>query len=137
VQKVEKQPDYTDEGNGHERDAAEISVQTLHDLFDSNETFLLSNAAVATLLKALLTRYKLNTSPRDRMALILHWKKDQPRLREALEHAASEEKLAVDEGFDVPHLTQERVQTLMGRVCPADPYLPNPPAPKGRTRSVR
>lgn len=111
------------------QDPAEMSVMALRELFDGETTILYSNAAVVAVLDELLARYRKRGSRRDRIALLLHWQRDTKRLKKTLEEAAASEPISMDDGQVVPHVGAAKAQTLMERVCPADPYLPDPGGP--------
>jgi hypothetical protein len=115
--------------NGDNVDMAEMSVEMLRDVFqasnDDGDTILYSNAAVAKLLSELLDRYQKRATPRERLALLLHWQKDKKRLKKALRSAADEEPVKVD-GAEYPHVNEARISSMMDYICPTDPYLPDP-----------
>jgi hypothetical protein len=114
-------------------DVAEQVGVMLRDLFDSQDTFLISNAGVQAIIDGLLQRYRASESPVLREKLLVHWKQDVPRLRAALLEAAKDDPLVLDTGQEVSLVTTQKAQALLDRFCPQTPYLPDT---RG-TRNVR
>ena len=114
-------------------DVAEHVGVMLRDLFDSQDTFVISNAGVQAIIDGLLRRYRANASPVMREKLLAHWKQDVPRLRAALVEAAKDDPLVLDTGQEVSLVTTQKAQALLDRFCPQTPYLPET---RG-TRNVR
>jgi hypothetical protein len=114
-------------------DVAEQVGVMLRDLFDSQDTFVISNAGVQSIIDGLLRRYRANESPVMREKLLTHWKQDVPRLRAALLEAAKDDPLVLDTGQEVSLVTTQKAQELLDRFCPQTPYLPDT---RG-TRNVR
>jgi hypothetical protein len=111
-------------------DAAEQVAVMLRDLFESKDTFVISNAGVQAIIDGLLRRYRERESPALREKLLTHWRQDVPRLRAALVEAAKDDPLVLDTGQEVSLVTTQKAQTLLDRFCPQTSYLPE-------TRSVR
>lgn len=116
---------------GH--DVAEQVGMMLRDLFDSESTFVISNAGVQAIIDGLLQRYLASSSPLLREKLLVHWKQDVPRLRAALLEAAKDDPLVLDTGQEVSLVTTQKARELLDRFCPQTPYLPDT---RGR-RNVR
>jgi hypothetical protein len=114
-------------------DVAEQVGVMLRDLFDSQDTFVISNAGVQAIIDGLLQRYRASESPVLREKLLVHWKQDVPRLRAALLEAAKDDPLVLDTGQEVSLVTTQKAQALLERFCPQTPYLPDT---RG-TRTVR
>jgi len=106
------------------RDAAEAVGVMLRDLFESQDTFVISNAGVQAIIDGLLRRYRANESPVMREKLLVHWNQDVPRLRAALVEAAKDDPLVLDTGQEVSLVTTQKAQALLDRFCPQTPYLP-------------
>lgn len=115
------------------RDVAEEVAVMLRDLFESENTFVISNAGVQAIVDGLLRRYRASESPVLREKLLVHWKQDVPRLRAALLEAAKDDPLVLDTGQEVSLVTTQKAEALLDRFCPQTPYLPDT---RG-TRSVR
>jgi hypothetical protein len=118
---AEKVPSKTD----GKRDAAEQVAVMLRDLFESPDTFVISNAGVQAIIDGLLRRYRANESPALREKLLVHWREDVPRLRAALLEAAKDDPLVLDTGQEVSLVTTQKAQALLDRFCPQTPYLPD------------
>ena len=114
-------------------DVAEQVGVMLRDLFETHDTFVISNAGVQAIIDGLLRRYRANESPVMREKLLAHWKQDVPRLRAALIEAAKDDPLVLDTGQEVSLVTTQKAQALLERFCPQTPYLPETRA----TRDVR
>jgi hypothetical protein len=114
-------------------DAAEQVGVMLKDLFESQDTFVISNAGVQAIIGGLLERYRSSDSAPQREKLLVHWKQDLPRLRAAILDAAKDDPLVLDTGQEVSLVTTQKAQELLERICPRSPYLPNT---RG-TRNVR
>jgi hypothetical protein len=114
-------------------DVAEQVGAMLRDLFESQDTFVISNAGVQAIIDGLLRRYRASESPVMREKLLVHWKQDVPRLRAALREAARDDPLVLDTGQEVSLVTTQKAQALLDRFCPETPYLPDT---RG-TRNVR
>lgn len=111
-------------------DAAEQVGVMVRDLFESKDTFVISNAGVQAILDGLLRRYRERESPVLREKLLAHWRQDVPRLRAALIEAAKDDPLVLDTGQEVSLVTTQKAEALLDRFCPQTSYLPE-------TRSVR
>src|SRR3954452_7878430 len=118
--------------NGRVDVAEQVGVM-LRDLFESQDTFVISNAGVQAIIDGLLRRYRASESPVMREKLLVHWKQDVPRLRAALMEAAKDDPLVLDTGQEVSLVTTQKAQALLDRFCPETPYLPDT---RG-TRNVR
>ena len=105
-------------------DVAEQVGVMLRDLFESQDTFVISNAGVQAIIDGLLRRYRASESPVMREKLLVHWKQDVPRLRAALVEAAKDDPLVLDTGQEVSLVTTQKAQALLDRFCPQTPYLP-------------
>lgn len=114
-------------------DVAEQVAVMLRDLFDSQDTFVISNAGVQAIIDGLLRRYRANESAVMREKLLVHWKQDVPRLRAALVEAAKDDPLVLDTGQEVSLVTTQKAQGLLDRFCPQSAYLPE----TRTTRNVR
>lgn len=114
-------------------DVAEQVAVMLRDLFDSQDTFVISNAGVQAIIDGLLRRYRANESPVMREKLLVHWRQDVPRLRAAILEAAKDDPLVLDTGQEVSLVTTQKAQALLDRFCPQSAYLPETRA----TRNVR
>jgi hypothetical protein len=114
-------------------DVAEHVAVMLRDLFDSQDTFVISNAGVQAIIDGLLRRYRANESPVMREKLLVHWKQDVPRLRAAIVEAAKDDPLVLDTGQEVSLVTTQKAQALLDRFCPQSAYLPETRV----TRNVR
>lgn len=106
-------------------DAAEQVAVMLRDLFDSQDTFVISNAGVQAIIDGLLRRYRARESAPLREKLLAHWREDVPRLRAALLEAATDDPLVLDTGQEVSLVTTQKAQALLDRFCPQTPYLPD------------
>jgi hypothetical protein len=126
---AEKQQPHT---NGRVDVAEQVGVM-LRDLFDSQDTFVISNAGVQAIIDGLLRRYRASESPVLREKLLVHWKQDVPRLRAALLEAAKDDPLVLDTGQEVSLVTTQKAEALLDRFCPQTPYLPD----SRGTRNVR
>ena len=115
-------------------DVAEQVGVMLRDLFESADTFVISNAGVQAIIDGLLRRYRASESPVLREKLLVHWKQDVPRLRAALLEAAKDDPLVLDTGQEVSLVTTQKAEALLDRFCPQTPYLPDT---RGATRNVR
>ena len=115
-------------------DVAEQVGVMLRDLFESADTFVISNAGVQAIIDGLLRRYRASESAVLREKLLVHWKQDVPRLRAALLEAAKDDPLVLDTGQEVSLVTTQKAETLLDRFCPQTPYLPDT---RGATRNVR
>jgi hypothetical protein len=118
--------------NGKHDVAEQVGVM-LRDLFESESTFVISNAGVQAIIDGLLHRYRASDSPVLREKLLVHWKRDVPRLRVALLEAAKDDPLVLDTGQEVSLVTTQKARELLERFCPQTPYLPDT---RG-TRNVR
>jgi hypothetical protein len=118
--------------NGRVDVAEQVGVM-LRDLFDSQDTFVISNAGVQAIIDGLLRRYRASESPVLREKLLVHWKQDVPRLRAALLEAAKDDPLVLDTGQEVSLVTTQKAEALLDRFCPQTPYLPD----SRGTRNVR
>lgn len=116
-----------------QHDVAEQVAVMLRDLFESDNTFLISNAGVQAIIDGLLQRYRASGSPVLREKLLVHWKQDVSRLRAALLEAARDDPLVLDTGQEVSLVTTQKARELLDRFCPESPYLPDT---RG-TRNVR
>jgi hypothetical protein len=105
----------------------------LRDLFESQDTFVISNAGVQAIIDGLLRRYRANESPVMREKLLVHWKQDVPRLRAAIVEMAKDDPLVLDTGQEVSLVTTQKAQALLDRFCPQSAYLPETRV----TRNVR
>ena len=105
-------------------DAAEQVAVMLRDLFESQDTFVISNAGVQSIIDGLLRRYRERESPALREKLLAHWRQDVPRLRAALVEASKDDPLVLDTGQEVSLVTTQKAQTLLDRFCPQTAYLP-------------
>jgi hypothetical protein len=105
-------------------DVAEQVGVMLRDLFESQDTFVISNAGVQAIVDGLLRRYRASESAIMREKLLVHWKQDVPRLRAALVEAAKDDPLVLDTGQEVSLVTTQKAQALLERFCPQTPYLP-------------
>lgn len=115
------------------RDVAEQVAVMLRDLFESQDTFVISNAGVQAIIDGLLQRYRERESPVLREKLLAHWRQDVPRLRAALAEAAKDDPLVLETGQEVSLVTTQKSQALLERFCPQTAYLPET---RG-TRNVR
>ena len=106
-------------------DVAEQVCVMLRDLFESADTFVISNAGVQAIIDGLLRRYRASDSPVLREKLLVHWKQDVPRLRAALVEAAKDDPLVLDTGQEVSLVTTQKAEALLDRFCPQTPYLPD------------
>jgi hypothetical protein len=106
-------------------DVAEQVGVMLRDLFESKDTFVISNAGVQAIIDGLLRRYRASQSPVLREKLLVHWRQDVPRLRTALMEAAKDDPLVLDTGQEVSLVTTQKAQALLERFCPETPYLPD------------
>jgi hypothetical protein len=111
-------------------DVAEQVAVMLRDLFESQDTFVISNAGVQAIIDGLLQRYRERESPVLREKLLMHWRQDVPRLRAALMEAARDDPLVLDTGQEVSLVTTQKAEALLDRFCPQTVYLPE-------TRSAR
>ena len=127
---IEERADLRSDGKS---DVAEQVGVMLRDLFDSQDTFVISNAGVQAIIDGLLQRYRASESPVLREKLLVHWKQDVPRLRAALLEAAKDDPLVLDTGQEVSLVTTQKAEALLDRFCPQTPYLPDT---RG-TRNVR
>ena len=118
---AEKQQPHT---NGRVDVAEQVGVM-LRDLFESQDTFVISNAGVQAIIDGLLRRYRASESPVLREKLLVHWKQDVPRLRAALVEAAKDDPLVLDTGQEVSLVTTQKAEALLDRFCPQTPYLPD------------
>jgi len=107
------------------RDPAEHVAVMLRDLFESPDTFVISNAGVQAIIDGLLRRYRASESPPLREKLLVHWRQEVPRLRAALLDAAKDDPLVLDTGQEVSLVTTQKAQGLLDRFCPQTPYLPD------------
>jgi hypothetical protein len=107
------------------RDAAEQAAVMLRDLFESQDTFVISNAGVQAIIDGLLRRYRASESAALREKLLVHWRQDVPRLRAALVEASKDDPLVLDTGQEVSLVTTQKAQALLDRFCPETPYLPD------------
>ena len=123
----------TDTKSDGRHDVAEQVAVMLRDLFESENTFVISNAGVQAIIDGLLQRYRASGSPVLREKLLVHWKQDVPRLRAALLEAAKDDPLVLDTGQEVSLVTTQKAEALLDRFCPQTPYLPDT---RG-TRNVR
>ena len=114
-------------------DVAEQVAVMLRDLFESQDTFVISNAGVQAIIDGLLQRYRERESPVLREKLLAHWRQDVPRLRAALMEAAKDDPLVLDTGQEVSLVTTQKSQALLEKFCPRTPYLPE----TRTTRDVR
>ena len=114
-------------------DVAEQVAVMLRDLFESQDTFVISNAGVQSIIDGLLQRYRERESPVLREKLLVHWRQDVPRLRAALADAAKDDPLVLETGQEVSLVTTQKAQALLERFCPQTAYLPET---RG-TRNVR
>lgn len=119
---IEKKADTKLDGK---RDVAEQVAVMLRDLFDSDSTFVISNAGVQAIIDGLLQRYRASDSPVLRERLLVAWKKDVPRLRAAVLEAAKDDPLVLDTGQEVSLVTTQKARELLDRFCPQTPYLPD------------
>jgi len=119
---AEKSPPRMENGR---RDTAEDVAVMLRDLFESQDTFLISNAGVQSIIDGLLRRYRASESAALREKLLVHWKQDVPRLRAALLEQAKDDPLVLDTGQEVSLVTTQKAQALLDRFCPQTPYLPD------------
>ena len=126
---TEKHVPKTDE----RQDVAEQVAVMLRDLFESQDTFVISNAGVQVIIDGLLQRYRERESPVLREKLLVHWRQDVPRLRAALMEAAKDDPLVLETGQEVSLVTTQKAQALLERFCPQTAYLPET---RG-TRNVR
>jgi hypothetical protein len=117
---TEKQASKTD----GKLDVAEQVAVMLRDLFESQDTFVISNAGVQSIIDGLLQRYRERESPVLREKLLVHWRHDVPRLRAALIEAAKDDPLVLDTGQEVSLVTTQKAQALLERFCPQKAYLP-------------
>lgn len=106
-------------------DVAEQVGVMLRDLFESQDTFVISNAGVQAIIDGLLRRYRASESAALREKLLVHWRHDVPRLRAALLEAAKDDPLVLDTGQEVSLVTTQKAQALLDRFCPQTPYLPD------------
>ena len=107
------------------RDAAEQVAVMLSALFESKDTFVISNAGVQAIIDGLLRRYRASESVALREKLLVHWRQEVPRLRAALLDAAKDDPLVLDTGQEVSLVTTQKAQALLDRFCPQTPYLPD------------
>jgi hypothetical protein len=114
-------------------DVAEQVAVMLRDLFESQDTFVISNAGVQAIIDGLLRRYRDRQSAALREKLLVHWKQDVPRLRAAIVEAAKDDPLVLDTGQEVSLVTTAKAQALLDRFCPQTAYLPE----TRTTRDVR
>lgn len=114
-------------------DVAEQVAVMLRDLFESQDTFVISNAGVQAIIDGLLRRYRERESPVLREKLLAHWRQDAPRLRTALIEASKDDPLVLDTGQEVSLVTTQKAQALLDRFCPQTAYLPE----TRTTRNVR
>lgn len=119
---VEAKADMRPEGR---HDVAEQVAVMLRDLFESDNTFVISNAGVQAIIDGLLQRYRASGSPVLREKLLVHWRQDVPRLRAALLEAAKDDPLVLDTGQEVSLVTTQKAHELLDRFCPQTPYLPD------------
>lgn len=119
---TEKEMPKTTEGG--KPDVAEQVGMMLRDVFESQDTFVISNAGVQSIIDGLLRRYRERESAVLREKLLAHWKQDVPRLRAALMEAAKDDPLVLDTGQEVSLVTTQKAQALLDRFCPKTPYLP-------------
>ena len=117
---AEKTPPKMENGR---RDTAEEVAVMLRDLFESQDTFLISNAGVQSIIDGLLRRYRASESPALREKLLVHWKQDVTRLRAALLEEAKDDPLVLETGQEVSLVTTLKAQALLDRFCPQTPYL--------------
>lgn len=129
MQHVEKELPKTD----GKHDVAEQVAVMLRDLFESQDTFVISNAGVQAIIDGLLQRYRERESPVLREKLLMHWRQDVPRLRAALKEAAKDDPLVLDTGQEVSLVTTQKAAALLDRFCPRTSYLPE----TRTTRDVR
>ena len=122
MQDIDKRP-ATPKTDGRPDVAEQVGVM-LRDLFDSQDTFVISNAGVQSIIDGLLRRYRANESPVLREKLLVHWRQDVPRLRAALLEAAKDDPLVLDTGQEVSLVTTQKAQALLDRFCPQTPYMP-------------
>ena len=115
-------------------DAPEQVAVMLRDLFESQDTFVISNAGVQAIIDGLLRRYRERESPALREKLLAHWRQDVPRLRAALTEAAKDDPLVLDTGQEVSLVTTQKAEALLDRFCPQTSYLPET---RGGVRDVR
>jgi len=115
-------------------DVAEQVAVMLRDLFESQDTFVISNAGVQSIIDGLLQRYRERESPVLREKLLVHWRGDVPRLRAALMEAAKDDPLVLETGQEVSLVTTQKAQALLERFCPQTSYLPET---RSGTRNVR
>ena len=127
---IEAKADMKSDGR---QDVAEQVAVMLRDLFESDNTFVISNAGVQAIIGGLLERYRANGSPVLREKLLAHWRRDVPRLRAALVDAAKDDPLVLDTGQEVSLVTTQKARELLDRFCPQTAYLPETRA----TRNVR
>jgi hypothetical protein len=106
-------------------DAADQVAVMLRDLFESQDTFVISNAGVQAIIDGLLRRYRERESPALREKLLVHWREDVPRLRAALVESAKDDPLVLDTGQEVSLVTTQKAQALLERFCPQTAYLPD------------
>ena len=106
------------------QDVAEQVAVMLRDLFESPDTFVISNAGVQAVIDGLLQRYRERDSPVLREKLLMHWRQDVPRLRAALREAAKDDPLVLDTGQEVSLVTTQKAAALLDRFCPQTVYLP-------------
>jgi hypothetical protein len=118
---AEKSPPKIENGR---RDTAEEVAVMLRDLFDAQDTFLISNAGVQSIIDGLLRRYRERESAVLREKLLVHWRQDVPRLRAALLEAAKDDPLVLETGQEVSLVTTVKAQALLDRFCPQTAYLP-------------
>jgi hypothetical protein len=114
-------------------DVAEQVAVMLRDLFESQDTYVISNAGVQSIIDGLLRRYRERDSATLREKLLVHWREDVPRLRGALIEAAKDDPLVLDTGQEVSLVTTDKAQAVLDRFCPQTAYLPD----MGRMRNVR
>ena len=115
------------------QDVAEQVAVMLRDLFESKDTFVISNAGVQAIIDGLLQRYRERESPVLREKLLMHWRQDVPRLRAALREAAKDDPLVLETGQEVSLVTTQKAEALLDRFCPQTVYLPE----TRTTRNVR
>lgn len=114
-------------------DVAEQVAGMLRDLFESQDTYVISNAGVQSIIDGLIRRYRERESPALREKLLVHWREDVPRLRTALIDAAKDDPLVLDTGQEVSLVTTDKAHAVLDRFCPQTAYLPD----TGRVRNVR
>jgi hypothetical protein len=111
--------------NDRTPDVAEQVAGMLRDLFETQDTFLISNAGVQAIIDGLLRRYRARESAALREKLLAHWRQDVSRLRAALLEQAADDPLVLDTGQEVSLVTTQKAQALLDRFCPQTSYLPD------------